>query len=88
MDGTVLRFGQLKEAGAMIEQVKGFSYSVSSLLGANSLLPMIAVEDMQEEDRIGQENTLRDESKKSWWRISLASPKVRDPVPAWYSHIH
>ncbi|KAM7525554.1 hypothetical protein LguiA_015456 [Lonicera macranthoides] len=82
VDGTVLQLGQLKEAGAMIEQVKGFSYSVSSLLGASSLLPMIAAEDMQEEDRIGQENTLRDESKKSWWRISLASPKVRDPVPA------
>ncbi|KAL9276542.1 hypothetical protein ACSQ67_025925 [Phaseolus vulgaris] len=28
VDGTVLRFGELKGAGAMIEQVKGFSYSV------------------------------------------------------------
>ncbi|KAA8521362.1 hypothetical protein F0562_012076 [Nyssa sinensis] len=80
VDGTILRFGELKEAGAMIEQVKGFSYSVSSLLGASSFLPMIAADDMQEESN-GQENTQRDESKKSWWTISLASPKVRDPVP-------
>ncbi|KAK3039507.1 hypothetical protein RJ639_028089 [Escallonia herrerae] len=81
VDGTVLRFGELKEAGALIEQVKGFSYSASSLLGARSLLPMIDAQDMQDEGS-GQDNDLRDEQKKSWWRISLASPKVRDPVPA------
>ncbi|KAK3005434.1 hypothetical protein RJ639_017112 [Escallonia herrerae] len=81
VDGTILRFGELKEAGALIEQVKGFSYSASSLLGARSLLPMIDAQDMQNEGS-GQDNDLRDEQKKSWWRISLASPKVRDPVPA------
>ncbi|KAK2983000.1 hypothetical protein RJ640_012875 [Escallonia rubra] len=81
VDGTVLRFGELKEAGALIEQVKGFSYSASSLLGARSLLPMIDAQDMQDEGS-GQDNDLRDEQKKSWWRISLASPKVRDPAPA------
>lgn len=82
MDGTVLRFGELKEAGAMIEQVKGFSYSVSSLLGASSFFSSTAaVEDIQEESR-GQEQNLVDKCKKSWWRISLASPKVWDPAPA------
>lgn len=79
MDGTVLRFGDLEEAGTMIEQVKGFSYSVSSLLGARPLLP--SMEDVQQESR-GQEKAPRDEDKKSWWRITLASPKVRDPEPA------
>ncbi|KAK4486370.1 hypothetical protein RD792_009043 [Penstemon davidsonii] len=77
VDGTVLRFGELRGAGAMIEQVKGFSYSASSLLGASSSLPMIATEDANEES-IGEEKTM--EEQKSWWRISLASPKVRDTL--------
>lgn len=83
MDGTVLRFGELKGSGAMIEQVKGFSYSVSSLLGASSFLPMITEGDMREESRKQeQQSNLREKSKKSWWRISMASPKVRDTVSA------
>ena len=81
MDGTVLRFGEL-EAGTMIEQVKGFSYSVSSLLGTSSFLHVKADEDVQQES-IGQENTPRDANKNSWWRIALASPKVRDTMPTW-----
>ncbi|KAL6985999.1 phosphatidylserine decarboxylase 1 [Sarracenia purpurea var. burkii] len=80
VDGTVLRFGEVKEAGTMIEQVKGISYSVSSLLGASSFLPGIAGEDVQQESR-GKEKTPGDENKRSWWRISLASPKVREPAP-------
>ncbi|KAL7182743.1 hypothetical protein ACSBR1_041432 [Camellia fascicularis] len=81
VDGTILRFGELKGAGSMIEQVKGFSYSVSSLLGASPFFPVIAEEDIQQDSK-GQEIIPRDENKKSWWRISLASPKVRDPAPA------
>ena len=82
MDGTILRFGELDGVGAMIQQVKGFSYSVSSLLGAS--LPMIAEGNTQDESSNGeQENTHREKSKKSWWRISLASPKVRETVSAW-----
>ncbi|XVF10861.1 hypothetical protein REPUB_Repub07fG0219500 [Reevesia pubescens] len=81
VDGTILRFGELKGAGAMIEQVKGFSYSVSSLLGASPLLSMIAEKNTQDESsNIEQESTERETSKKSWWRISLASPKVRETV--------
>ncbi|KVH89781.1 phosphatidylserine decarboxylase proenzyme 1, mitochondrial isoform X2 [Cynara cardunculus var. scolymus] len=76
VDGTVIRVGELKE-GVLIEQVKGFSYSVSSLLGAGSFLPLMAASDIQE-DISCQENNLRDESRKSWWRISLASPKLRE----------
>ena len=60
MDGTVLRFGEIKHPGAMIEQVKGFSYSVSSLIGTRSFfLPMIDVEDTQEEST-GHEQSLGD----------------------------
>ncbi|XP_059443960.1 phosphatidylserine decarboxylase proenzyme 1, mitochondrial isoform X2 [Corylus avellana] len=81
VDGTVLRFGELKGAGAMIEQVKGFSYSVSSLLGTSSLLPMIAEEDMQEE-RSEQESTSKEKNKRSWWRVSLVSSKVWNPMSA------
>lgn len=81
VDGTVLQFGELKEVGAMIEQVKGFSYSVSSLLGASSLLPMNVVDDNTNQDG-GQEGSMDDTNQKSWWRVSLASPKVRDPAPA------
>ncbi|VVA29001.1 PREDICTED: phosphatidylserine decarboxylase [Prunus dulcis] len=79
VDGTVLRFGELRGAGAMIEQVKGFSYSVFSLLGASSFLPLIAKGDVHEESS-EPENASREKSKKSWLRVSLASPKVWDPV--------
>lgn len=63
----------------MIDQVKGFSYSVSSLLGASSFIPMIAEGDT-DEDGDEPENTSMDKSKKSWWRVSLSSPKIWDPV--------
>ncbi|KAK4843100.1 hypothetical protein QYF36_004008 [Acer negundo] len=79
VDGIILRFGELKGAGAMIEQVKGFSYSISSLLGASSFLPMIAEGDVHEER---EDSAVIENTKKSWWRISLASPKVRDTVSA------
>nr|AKM76651.1 mitochondrial phosphatidylserine decarboxylase [Monsonia marlothii] len=79
VDGTILRFGELKGVRPMIDQVKGFSYSVSALLGASSVLPLVAEgnahEGSSEEGKIPTEK-----SKKTWWRISLASPKVRDPV--------
>ncbi|KAK7301751.1 hypothetical protein RJT34_12625 [Clitoria ternatea] len=42
VDGTILRFRELKGAGAMIEQIIGFSYFVFSFLGARLLLPTIA----------------------------------------------
>ncbi|KAI8012272.1 hypothetical protein LOK49_LG06G01308 [Camellia lanceoleosa] len=67
VDGTIIRFGELKGAGSMIEQVKGFSYFVSSLLGASPFLLVIAEEDIQQDSK-GQEIIPRDENKKSWWR--------------------
>lgn len=82
MDGTILRFGELRGPGAMIEQVKGFSYSVYSLLGASSLLPIIANGETHEEGG-EQENILEAKSKKSWWRVSLASPKIRETISTW-----
>lgn len=81
MDGTVLRFGELKGAGAMIEQVKGFSYSVFSLLGASPFLPTTADGDVQE--KLNESTTNTEKNKKSWWRVSLASPKVWDPKSSW-----
>ncbi|PKA64158.1 phosphatidylserine decarboxylase [Apostasia shenzhenica] len=80
VDGTVLRFGELKGPGAMIEQVKGFSYSAYSLLGATtSLLEVVDVHAVEE----FSENCLAEEQqKRSWWRISMASPKVRHPGSA------
>ncbi|KAI3792934.1 hypothetical protein L2E82_06827 [Cichorium intybus] len=77
VDGTVVRVGELKE-GVMIEQVKGFSYSVSSLLGAGSSLPLMAAPapaPAHDDSSCQQENKL---SSNSWWRISLASPKLRE----------
>ncbi|MED6157032.1 phosphatidylserine decarboxylase 1, variant 4 [Stylosanthes scabra] len=78
VDGTVLRFGELMGAGAMIEQVKGFSYSAFSLLGASPFLPTKADSEVQEEH--SESMTTPEKSKKSWWKISLASPKVWDPT--------
>ncbi|KAK9095473.1 hypothetical protein Scep_026942 [Stephania cephalantha] len=62
----------------MIEQVKGTSYSASSLLGASSFLYM------NQNDLHGKKDESENSSvmhKKSWWRISFASPKVPDPPP-------
>ncbi|KAK7252686.1 hypothetical protein RIF29_36818 [Crotalaria pallida] len=78
VDGTVLRFGELNGAGAMIEQVKGFSYSVFSLLGASPSLPTTADGNVPKEN--SESITTSEKSKKSWWRVSLASPKVWDPT--------
>jgi phosphatidylserine decarboxylase len=67
----------------MIEQVKGFSYPVSSLLGASSSL-----HDTKEEDVSGdqtEQNTPEGSNAKSWWRVSVASPKLRDQTRLRYS---
>ncbi|XP_039029356.1 phosphatidylserine decarboxylase proenzyme 1, mitochondrial-like [Hibiscus syriacus] len=81
VDGTILRFGKLNGTGTMIEQVKGFSYSVSSLLGSSPLLSMVAEKDTEDESsNTEQESTRIEKSRKSWWWVSLASPKVRETI--------
>ncbi|XP_066384382.1 phosphatidylserine decarboxylase proenzyme 1, mitochondrial-like [Miscanthus floridulus] len=75
VDGRVLRFGELRGPGTMIEQVKGFSYYVSSLLGTSSSLHDAAEELSGEQI---QENMTENCNAKSWWRVSVASPKLRD----------
>lgn len=75
-----MRFGELKEHGGMIEQVKGFSYSVSSLLGLNSFLPMVSGKDVDEKS--SEVDNGHGDQIKSWWRVSLSSPEIQDPVPA------
>nr|AKM76643.1 mitochondrial phosphatidylserine decarboxylase [Erodium texanum] len=79
VDGTILRFGELKGVRPVIDQVKGFSYSVSSLLGTSSCLPLIT-EGNVHEGSSEEAKTPTEKSKKTWWRVSLASPKVREPV--------
>lgn len=80
VDGTVLRFGEITGAGAMIEQVKGFSYSVSSLLGASPFLPRITEGDSIDESPDREEhNTITEKSQKLRWRFSLASPNPNVP---------
>ncbi|CAA7023763.1 unnamed protein product [Microthlaspi erraticum] len=78
VDGTVVRFGELKGNRGMIEQVKGHSYSVPALLGTNSLLPMVpeGKGESEEEEAAGAKGD------KSWLRVSLASPKLRESVSA------
>ncbi|KAG5384785.1 hypothetical protein IGI04_036255 [Brassica rapa subsp. trilocularis] len=62
VDGTVLRFGELKESRGMNEQVTGHSYSAPDLLGTNS--------------------PSHDKIDKSWLKISLDSPKLRESISA------
>ncbi|KAL6548837.1 phosphatidylserine decarboxylase 1 [Orobanche hederae] len=57
VDGTILRFGELRGPGAMIEQVKGCSYRASYLLGANSHLSVIAAGDAYEESDVEENNS-------------------------------
>ncbi|KAK3148669.1 hypothetical protein QOZ80_3BG0297930 [Eleusine coracana subsp. coracana] len=75
VDGKVLQLGELRGPGTMIEQVKGFSYSVSSLLGTNSSLHD-AGEDLSREHI--EQNIPENSNAKSWWRVSVATPKIRD----------
>ncbi|WZZ89389.1 LOW QUALITY PROTEIN: hypothetical protein YC2023_117968 [Brassica napus] len=73
VDGTVLRFGELKESRGMNEQVKGHSYSAPGLLGTNS--PSHGKDESEKE-------VVADKIDKSWLRISLASPKLRESISA------
>uniref|UniRef100_A0A0D9VN94 phosphatidylserine decarboxylase n=1 Tax=Leersia perrieri TaxID=77586 RepID=A0A0D9VN94_9ORYZ len=76
VDGKVLRLGELRGPGTMIEQVKGFSYSAASLLGASSSLHGAEEEDFSREHT--EQSIRADSNVKSWWRVSVASPKLRD----------
>ena len=55
----------------MIEQVKGFSYSVSSPLGTSSSLHDAA------EEELSREHIEQSTPENSWWRVSVASPKLQ-----------
>lgn len=68
----------------MIEQVKGFSYPATSLLGEKTFLPMAMGEDMIDEEGEKVKITSNSSRRKSWWRISFASPKVQDPIQTRY----
>ncbi|PVH33387.1 hypothetical protein PAHAL_9G641400 [Panicum hallii] len=76
VDGKVLRLGKLRGPGTMIEEVKGFSYSVSSLLGTSSSLHDAAEEELSREHI--EQSMPENSNAKSWWRVSVASPKLRD----------
>uniref|UniRef100_A0A0D9Z0S8 phosphatidylserine decarboxylase n=1 Tax=Oryza glumipatula TaxID=40148 RepID=A0A0D9Z0S8_9ORYZ len=76
VDGKVLRLGELRGPGTMIEQVKGFSYSAASLLGASSSLHGAEEEDFSREHR--EQSNPADSNAKSWWRVSVAKPKLWD----------
>lgn len=76
VDGKVLRLGELRGPGTLIEQVKGFSYSVSSLLGTSSSLHDATEEDFSREHI--EQNMPKNSNTKSWWRVSVASPKLQD----------
>jgi phosphatidylserine decarboxylase len=79
VDGKILRIGEIKGPGAMIDQVKGFSYSVSSLLGTNLDLHLNG----SEEEKVHKDlNGVADiPEAKSWWR---ASPKRQNPMSMRY----
>jgi phosphatidylserine decarboxylase len=76
VDGKVLQLGELRGPGTMIEQVKGFSYSVSSLLGTNSTLHDAGEEEFSREHI--EQNIPENSNAKSWWHVSVATPKIRD----------
>uniref|UniRef100_A0A0E0GFI8 phosphatidylserine decarboxylase n=1 Tax=Oryza nivara TaxID=4536 RepID=A0A0E0GFI8_ORYNI len=76
VDGKVLRLGELRGPGTMIEQVKGFSYSAASLLGASSSLHGAEEEDFSREHT--EQSNPADSNAKSWWRVSVAKPKLWD----------
>ncbi|XP_078442687.1 phosphatidylserine decarboxylase 1 [Wolffia australiana] len=79
VDGTVLKFGELRESAAMIEQVKGFSYSATSLLGASPFLLEDPDKDVEDTKYCEVTSSMKEWGGRSWWRISFASPKVRLP---------
>ncbi|XP_059063263.1 phosphatidylserine decarboxylase proenzyme 1, mitochondrial isoform X2 [Cryptomeria japonica] len=80
VDGIVLRCGQLRGPGAMIEQVKGFSYSAFSLLGSESVLPTSDTQEILPEEY--EDNQVKKNmNQRSWWRISFGAPNVRKELP-------
>lgn len=80
VDGIVLRCGQLRGPGAMIEQVKGFSYSAFSLLGSKSDLPTLDTREVWPVEY--EENQVKKNSnQRSWWRISFGASNVRKELP-------
>ena len=83
VDGKVLRLGQLRGPGTMSAQVKGFSYPVSSLVGASSSLHDATEKDISGEQT--EQNVPESSNAKSWWRVSVASPKLRDRTLLRYS---
>lgn len=78
VDGKILRIGEIRGPGALIDQVKGFSYSVSSLLGTNSNLHINDLEEEKSEEDLS--GVVDVPEAKSWWRVSLASPKRQNPM--------
>ncbi|KMZ65548.1 Phosphatidylserine decarboxylase [Zostera marina] len=78
VDGTVLRFGKLRGSEAMIEQVKGFSYSASSLLGGASFFPDTTNGETNDEHSEEINKSSVDSSKHSSLHTSFASPKLYD----------
>lgn len=84
MDGTVLRFGKLRGSEAMIEQVKGFSYSASSLLGGASFFPDTTNGETNDEHSEEINKSSVDSSKHSSLHTSFASPKLYDGASVRY----
>ncbi|KAF3336359.1 phosphatidylserine decarboxylase proenzyme 1 [Carex littledalei] len=78
VDGKILQIGEIRGPGALIDQVKGFSYSVSSLLGTNSNLHINDLEEEKSEEDLS--GVVDVPGAKSWWCVSLASPKRQNPM--------
>ena len=68
----------------MIDQVKGFSYSATSLLGESSFLLKDRNKCSGETENQESVTSVEDGGKRSWWRISFASPKALPPRVTWY----
>ncbi|KAL3691626.1 hypothetical protein R1sor_005277 [Riccia sorocarpa] len=71
-DGIVLQCGQVEGTGTMIEQVKGFSYSVSALLGSNPRVsPASVLEDGKTSEKVNLLQTVAKSPEDSASQLSV-----------------
>jgi hypothetical protein len=82
VDGIMIRCGEVRGSGTMIEQVKGFSYSVSALLGATPRPLALAFSESETSEQNGKKikPDVPGKPGKRRWSSLWSTTKTLQPV--------
>ncbi|KAH9543275.1 hypothetical protein CY35_13G055700 [Sphagnum magellanicum] len=82
VDGIMIRCGEVRGSGTMIEQVKGFSYSVSALLGATPPPLALAFSESETSEQNGEKikPDVPGKPGKRRWSSLWSTTKTLQPV--------